>query len=127
MFLFDTFEPGAVIGARSLTLTPDLVERWLVLFPDDRGGEKMPPGMTAVVFIRAYSDLLQPRPPGNIHGAQVFEVRRLPAVGETVGTTLSCRDKELRGDRRWVRFATQTRSAGGEMLFTGLMTTLWAK
>ena len=34
MFLFDTFEPGKLIGTRTLTLCPDLVERWLMLYPD---------------------------------------------------------------------------------------------
>ena len=44
MFLFDTFEPGKLIGTRSLTLERDLVERWLTLFPDDRDGDRMPAG-----------------------------------------------------------------------------------
>lgn len=58
MFLFDTFEPGKPIGTRTLTLGRELVERWLMLYPEDRDGERMPPGMTAVVYSRAYSDIL---------------------------------------------------------------------
>lgn len=127
MYVFDTFEPGRVIGSRALALDGALMERWFTLFPDDRDGEAMPAGMTAVVFIRAYSDLLQPRPPGNVHGAQTFEVRRLPRVGETVVTEVACRSKEMRGDRRWVKFSSETRAEDGALLFSGLMTTLWAK
>ncbi len=127
MFLFDTFQPGKLIGTRSLTLEPDLVERWLALFPGDRDGERMPPGMTAAVFSRAYSDILLPRPPGNVHGAQQFRIANLPSIGETMVTSLSCESKELKGDRRWVRFASETRRNDRTLLFSGVMTTLWAK
>jgi hypothetical protein len=127
MFLFDTFEPGKLIGTRVLTLDPELVERWLQLFPDDRDGERMPAGMTAAVYSRAYSDILQPRPPGNVHGAQRFEIVQLPSIGDTLVTSLSCESKELKGDRRWVRFVSETRRDDHTLLFSSLMTTLWAK
>lgn len=127
MFLFDTFEPGTLIGTRSLTLERGLVERWLALFPDDRDGERMPAGMMAAVYSRAYSDILLPRPPGNVHGAQRFLIAQLPSVGDTLVTNLSCESKELRGGRRWVRFASETRRDDHTLLFSGLMTTLWAK
>jgi hypothetical protein len=127
MFVFDTFEPGEFLGTRYLSLEPDLIERWLLLFPDERDGERMPAGMTAAVFSRAYSDILLPRPPGNVHGAQQFRIARLPSIGETLVTSLSCESKELKGDRRWVRFASETRRDDRTLLFSGLMTTLWAK
>lgn len=127
MFLFDTFEPGKLIGTRSLTLERDLVERWLALFPDDRDGDRMPAGMTAAVYSRAYSDILLPRPPGNVHGAQRFRIAQLPSIGDTLVTRLSCESKELKGERRWVRFTSETRRDDETLLFSGLMTTLWAK
>jgi hypothetical protein len=127
MFLFDTFEPGKLIGTRTLTLDRNLVERWLTLYPEDRDGERMPPGMTATVYSRAYSDILLPRPPGNVHGAQQFKIARLPSIGDTLVTSLSCESKELKGDRHWVRFVSETRRDDRTLLFSGLMTTLWAK
>ncbi|WP_298279865.1 hypothetical protein [uncultured Bradyrhizobium sp.] len=127
MFLFETFEPGKTIGSRTLTLSAELLQRWLTLFPDDRDGERMPPGMTAAVYSRAYSDILQPRPPGNVHGQQLFTIAKLPVVGDTLVTELRCEGKELKGERRWVRFGSETRRADGELMFSGLMTTLWAK
>lgn len=127
MYLFETFEPGHVIGTRTLTLDRDLVENWLRLFPDDRDGDRMPAGMIAAVYIRAYSDILLPRPPGNVHGAQRFQIARLPAIGDRLVTDLSCQSKELKGERRWVTFGSETRHESGTLLFSGLMTTLWAK
>jgi len=127
MFLFDTFEPGVLIGTRLLTLDRELVESWLILFPADRDGERMPAGMTAAVYSRAYSDILLPRPPGNVHGAQRFRIAKLPSIGDTLVTNLICESKELKGDRRWVRFAAETRRDDGALLFASFMTTLWAK
>ncbi len=127
MFLFDTFEPGKTIGSRTLTLDRELLDQWLTLFPADRDGERMPPGMMAAVYSRAYSSILQPRPPGNVHGQQSFTVNKMPTVGDTLVTDLRCEGKEVKGERRWVRFASDTRRADGELMFSGLMTTLWAK
>ena len=126
MLVFDTFRPGEIIGTRSLTLDHALVDQWVTLYPEDRDSDRMPPGMTAVVMIRAYSEILQPRPPGNVHGAQRFEIARLPRIGDTLVTTISCESKQLKGERRWVRFVSETRRADGTPMFTGLMTTLWA-
>lgn len=126
MFLFDTFKPGSLIGTRRLTLDAALLAQWVTLFPEDSDGDRMPAGMTAAVMIRAYSDVLLPRPPGNVHGAQRFEIARLPRVGDTLVTTIGCDSKELKGERRWVRFASETRRDDGTPMFTGLMTTLWA-
>jgi hypothetical protein len=126
MFLFETFAPGVVIGVRSLTLEPALVDNWVSLFPEDRDDDRMPAGMTAVIMSRAYSDMLRPRPAGNVHGAQRFSIKRLPRIGDTLVTTIACDSKELKGERRWVRFACETHHADGTPMFTGLMTTLWA-
>jgi acyl dehydratase len=127
MYLFDTFKPGEEIGRREMALDQAQIDRWVALFPEDRDGARMPPGMMAAVQMRAYSDLLQPRPPGNVHGAQQFRLVRLPSAGDTLVTTLTCQGKELKGERRWVRFVSDTRGRDGELLFTGVMTTLWAK
>ena len=127
MFVFDTFQPGQPIGMGELRLDRDLVERWLSLYPEDRDGDRMPAGMTAVVLMRAYADAANPRPPGNVHGEQRFSIARLPEIGDRLITTLVCDGKELKGGRRWVRIASETRRDDGTLLFTGLMTTLWAK
>ncbi len=127
MYVFEAFEPGRLIGSRSLTLDRDLVESWPTLFPDDRDGDRMPVGMIAAVYIRAYSDILLLRPPGNVHGAQRFQIAQLPSIGDRLITDLSCDSKELKGERRWVSFGSETRREDGALLFSGLMTTLWAK
>ncbi len=126
MHTFDSFEPGREIGSRELTLDAALVARWCELFPADAACETMPTGMVAIVTSRAYSDVLKPRPPGNVHGAQRFEIGRLPVPGERLVTSVGCRSKEMKSGRRWVTFETTTTDASGEICFRGFQTVLWA-
>lgn len=125
MFTFERFRSGESYGIDCFTLTAEAVARWRTLFPDD-DGPLMPPGMTAVVVMRAYNALIAPRPPGNIHGAQRFEMHALPRIGETLSTRASCAGKELRKGRRWVYLAFETRRADGDLAFLGRFTSLVA-
>ena len=48
-------------------------------------------------------------------------------IGETLRTEVWCMDKEIKKDRKWVRVRSETRAVGsGELLFSGIMTTLVA-
>ena len=127
MFTFSTFRPGVEIGRRELVLDAGLVARWRELFPDDDTGDVMPAGMVAIVTSRAYSDILLPRPAGNVHGSQRFEVLRLPRIGERLTTSVGCESKEMKGERRWVHLATLTTDADREPCFRGRQTVLWAE
>lgn len=123
---FDAFQPGQEFGAHALTLDQPLFAAWSALFPHDPATDAMPQGMTAPVFMRAYAALLQPRPPGNVHGAQRFEIIRLPRLGETLTTRIACAGKERKGERRWVTLEGVTTGAGGAPAFLSRMTVLWA-
>lgn len=126
MFTFDRFEPGEVYGEHVWRLSPEAVADWRSLFPDDDTGPLMPPGMTAAVTMRAYGALISPRPLGNIHGAQTYEMHRLPEIGETLTTTIRCENKEIRKGRRWVYLGIEARDEAGEPVFTGRFTSLVA-
>ena len=55
------------------------------------------------------------------------DVIRMPRIGESLVTEVWCLDKEIKKDRKWVRAKSITRSKNsGEVLFTGIMTTLVA-
>lgn len=123
---FESFQPGHSFGARTYTLDKPVFEAWTALYPHDAATDTMPHGMTAPVFMRAYAELVQPRPPGNVHGAQRFEVSRLPKLGETLTTSITCAAKELKGNRRWVTLEGVTTGEGGALAFKSRMTILWA-
>lgn len=123
---FESFQPGHSFGSLAYTLDKPVFDAWSALYPHDPATDTMPHGMTAPVFMRAYAELVQPRPPGNVHGAQRFEVSRLPKLGETLTTAVSCAGKELKGNRRWVTLEGVTTGEGGALAFTSRMTILWA-
>jgi hypothetical protein len=127
MITFEDFTPGSLLGERGFLLDREAVAQWTALFPDD--GESlpvMPAAMIAMVVMRAFVDILDERPRGNIHAAQTFWVRRLPCLGERLTTRLSCLGKEFKGNRRWVTLGSETNDAAGALLFRGRMTTIWA-
>lgn len=126
LLTFASFAPGAVLGRRELVLDAAMFQRWFALFPEDEQGPVMPAGMVAAVTMRAYAEILTPRPPGNVHGAQRFEIHRLPRIGDRLVTEFGCADKSIRRERNWVTFETTTSGAGGEPVFTGRMAVLWA-
>ena len=124
MLRFDSFEPGVALGEHRLLLTRELLAQWRELFPEHTASDVAPYGMAAILSSRAYCAVVAPRPPGNVHGAQRFEIRRMPSVGETVLTRIICASKRLKDGRRWVQF--RMTASAGTPCFEGLMTVLWA-
>lgn len=126
MFTYDHFEVGKVYGADTFSVDAEKLRKWLAVYPDDDNGKLMPPGMTAMIQIQAYMARITPRPKGNMHGSQVFTLLRLPAISEQLVTEVQCTRKEIRKERKWVETSYTTRDAAGDVVFTGVMTTIVA-
>lgn len=125
MITYDDFVPGQVMGSSRALLHAEGLRDWSSLFPEDDLNGVMPHGMVAAIAMRAYTEVVQPRPPGNVHAVQHFDLFRLPRAGETLTTTIICLAKEIRRDRR--RVTLQMDCAGTEgPAFRGRMTVLWA-
>jgi hypothetical protein len=122
---YDDFTPGAVMGRSEALLDDAKLAAWAALFPEDDLGGVMPQGMVAVLAMRAYAEVVQPRPPGNVHAAQRFDIFRLPRAGELLTTTITCLAKEIRRERRRVTLRMDCGGAQGPA-FRGEMTVLWA-
>jgi acyl dehydratase len=125
MITYDSFTPGQVMGTREMVLDAAALEAWRELFPQDDLGGAMPHGMAAAISMRAYAEILQPRPPGNVHAAQHFELLRLPRQGERLTTAISCLEKERRKGRSWVTLGMETTGPEGPA-FRGRMAVIWA-
>ncbi|MFT4011833.1 MAG: hypothetical protein QM682_00260 [Paracoccus sp. (in: a-proteobacteria)] len=125
--LFDWFEEGHVLGRHRVCLDEQMFERWEALFPDEGNAEVMPPGMASPVMMQAYAAILNRKPPGNIHGGQIFSFRGFPRRGEQVTTEFRCLSKTLRNGRRWLELGLTSSSDSGEVYWTGKMTVLWAQ
>ena len=123
---FSAFHPGRVLGTHREHLSRSTIDRWCGLFPEDKAGAAMPAGMVAAVTMRAYSEILADRPPGNVHASQRFSIHALPSAGADLVTELRCTSKEIRKERRWIEIASATHDGKGTLLFTGIMRTIWA-
>ena len=127
MIVFESFQPGAPLGESPFTFDASALAQWAALYPgDDATAPQMPPGMVSMIVMRAYMATITPRPPGNVHASQHIEMHRLPKLGETIRTALTCESKELRKERRWVHLASVSTDTRGNLLFTGRMTMIWA-
>lgn len=128
VFTYAHYEPGKVYGVQEFAVDDAVIAKWRSVYPDDNDPGVMPAGMLAMIVIDAVLTYNSPRPPGGVHGAQTWDVHRMPRIGETLLTEVSCLDKEIKKDRKWVRAATTTRSKDrGDIVFTGIMTTLVAQ
>ncbi|MBR0681545.1 hypothetical protein GXW74_13700 [Roseomonas eburnea] len=125
MITYESFTPGQVMGRSEAVLDAAKLQAWQALFPEDDLGGAMPHGMVAAIAMRAYAEVLQPRPPGNVHAAQHFDLLRLPHVGEHLTTTITCLEKEVRKGRFRVTLGMDTAGTEGPA-FRGRMTVLWA-
>jgi hypothetical protein len=126
MKLFDGFAVGEVLGQHSLQIGAQAMEGWEQLFPGSGSGDDLPPGFVAVVTMRSFFNVVAQRPPGNVHGSQRYELARLPKIGERLDTKVTCVGKEIRRERRWVDFLTETVGEDGSPCFSGRMSIAWA-
>lgn len=122
---FDDFAPGQAWGTDEWTPTADICARWCRAFctaPNAR----MPPALAFVALSQCIQHLLRDKPPGGVHVRQQIDFHRRARVGEPLVTALSVRTKYLKRERRYVEFDTVTRDIAGDLVFTGLRTTIWA-
>jgi hypothetical protein len=127
MMTFSDFVPGGAIGSSDFTFDDAAAAAWTGLFPDDGARlPQMPAAMIAMVVMRAFMSIIPARPPGNVHAAQQFRISKLPALGERLSTSITCLRKELKNNRKWVTFDSETLDAKGAVLFRGQMTTIWS-
>jgi hypothetical protein len=77
--------------------------------------------------MEGYMAAIQPRPPGNIHAGQKLDFSgQSLSEGETVTVAISCNAKEIKRERRFVRFGASMKNARGEEILSGEMNVIWA-
>ncbi|QEW23211.1 hypothetical protein LA6_005447 (plasmid) [Paracoccaceae bacterium] len=102
-WLYHDFQPGEQIRCMQLDVPQDARQLVQAAFPDlppDQGDIEL----TIAMLMRAYTLLVDPRPPGNIHAEQNMRIFRTLRAGETVPATASCLEKERKSGRNWVVF-----------------------
>lgn len=124
---FESFHPGALMGTATETVDERMLELWNKLYPwDETPSDQLPLAMATVLMMRAYMQVLVPRPPGNVHARQHFELLAPIDAGERVTTEVRCVGKEVRRGRRHIELATRSTGSNGRVLFNGRMGLIWA-
>lgn len=128
--LFDDFVPGALVGEREQIYSAEQAQRWQAIFgaPEQADGGHAAEGasMAVVNMMRAYLEVVAPRPPGNVHAKQQLKMQAIPQQGESIRVAVRCVSKEMRRERRYVELGVTGTGAGDRALFEGLITLIWA-
>lgn len=125
--LWEDFQPGAAMGEFTLTFDERMAAAWQAIFGKDSAGSPAEGASIALAaMMRAYLTVVAPRPPGNVHARQRFTLEAVPAQGEAIRTLVTCGDKELKRERRYVDFHVRATGAGDRPLYSGILTIVWA-
>lgn len=125
-FTYDTFIPGATLGDWEEPLDDRLVKAWKRLFGDQTDQSAQRAGLIVALMMRAYLNVVAPRPPGNIHARQELSIQDLPQPGEVIRSRVRCISKEIRRDRRYLQLEISGWGEQNRALYTGNMRLIWA-
>jgi hypothetical protein len=125
---FDQLEVGKEFGSIVQSVDQEMMRRWSSLYPDEpvSAKGKLPPSIVQAIAMRAYLNLVVPRPPGNIHVAQSMKLNGAAYLNEPISVHVRCEGKEIRKERKLVRLAVSGRRADDKRLFDSTMTLIWA-
>lgn len=124
---FDDFKEGAILGEATLTLEEARLARWAGLFGRTAPPAMAPAGLLVALLMEGYMDAISPRPPGNIHAGQWLRFTGGGiGAGETLTVTMRCNGRELKNERRRVRFGAQLCDHDGRVVLEGEMRVIWA-
>lgn len=122
---YDSLQPGHEFGETRFSIDADRVAGWAQIYGGAEG-DRVPPGLLVVEMMRAYLDLVQPRPPGNIHAGQRLHCLDLDVPADAAITaSVRCLEKTRRKGRGWVTFDVVLRSQERDVL-QGEIVTIWA-
>lgn len=125
---FSRFVVGRLIGSSFQTISSDLRKKWEGIFEDPISDNRPPLGMAQFLVMRAYTEVVQPRPPGNIHAGQRMEIYSTPALGQCMLAEIRCADKYVKRDRKLVIFeVTLSDQESCILLFKSKVTVFWAQ
>jgi len=124
---FDDFVPGRILGRLSESISDRQLLDWDELFGGSPStGDSLPMGLSTVLMMRAYLQIVSPRPPGNLHTRQRLHLHSPVRIGEFVETTIVCTGKEMRGTRRLVELSATGKGDQSRPIYDGIITLYWA-
>ena len=127
VWTFERFIAGSSIGSTIQEVTSDELKYWETIYGINPSKGDVPLGLVQVKVMSAYTDVVQPRPKGNIHLGQRVEVRSVPPIGRPMLAAVGCKEKRQKRDKNLVLFQVKVSDqASGDFLFEGALTIAWA-
>ncbi|NCF74353.1 MAG: hypothetical protein GWP67_12710 [Gammaproteobacteria bacterium] len=117
LWTFEKFEVGALIGSSLQRVDDEFIKSWGSIYGViDRNGS-LPYGAAQLLIMKAYAEVVQPRPPGNIHATQKCRLNSVPVLGRETKVSVSCTAKYIRGNRKVVDFGVEISDAESGLLY----------
>ncbi len=127
MLTYDKLTEGDTLLAHDGTIAPAERDEWLTIYPGDADyGETVPPGLLLAKAMKVCLIALHDMPDGGIHAGQKLSIRRLPALGEPLRTTIACTGKEMKRGRRYATIAITMCDGDGQPVVEGVNRSIWA-
>lgn len=129
LMTFDRFEPGQSLGAFELTVDDAMLSLWEKLYgqrPESSG--QLPMAFAPLILMRALLTVVTPRPPGNLHVGQTYDIHSMPHAYQPFIAAVDCSSKLLKKERRVLDLLVSVRSVADKTpLLSGTSTIFWAR
>jgi len=130
MWLFDDFAPGLELGTWIERVEPAMLQQLRAVYGSEIDDAPLTipesAALTMVMMMRAYLSVVAPRPVGNIHARQRFRLEAVTSLGEEVQTRITCFNKEIKRERRYLDIGVVGTGSGSRPLFKGTLSLIWA-
>lgn len=129
---YDDFAVGADLGRVEVTLDERRRALWNRIYGalGDAAGaadDSVPEGLFVAAMMEGFVDVIQPRPPGNVHAGQKIVFAGTPIrPGGRLSLAFTCVAKEIKRGRRWLTFEVAILE-GPRAVARGEITTIWAR
>lgn len=128
--LYADLIPNVVVGKHSDLYDQKMADKWKTIFKDspegDTGNGAQAASIGMVLAMRAMLTSVAPRPPGNVHARQKIRMHTLPKLNETIHSEITCLNKEIKRERRYVDFGVIGKNAEGHLVYEARMSLIWA-
>jgi hypothetical protein len=128
LWIYERFEVGEHIGTSTQTVTKTVCNHWNSLYQDPRKEGSMPYGIAQLIVMRAYTDVVQPRPPGNIHATHLCQLTSVPSLAKELRAQVYCVGKYLKRERKMVDIRVSVSDVeSGNSICDATLTICWSQ
>lgn len=128
VWTFDKFKINDLIGTSIQIVDQQTFSHWNSLYKNSDRKSGLPYGISQLIVMRAYTEVVQPRPPSNIHAAYHCRLAKTPSLSKELQAKVFCVNKYMRRKRKMVDFRVDiSDSESGMFLCSATLVICWSK